>query len=123
MSRWIESGKQHQSNPPCPSLLWASLFAQLLGEECAIEPCNLGEKGWDTKPIHKGCALLVNDPGKAEGFRETFSILKVVLEFLQEWEGIVKLCQWIEGYWRNLMGGVCVCVYVSPGSLPTIIFN
>lgn len=117
MSWWIRSGKQHRSIPPCSSLLWASLFAQLLREDfcepqCAIGPCSLGEKEWDTKLIQKGCALLINDPGLAEGFRENFSILKLVLEFLQKWEGMVKLCPWIEGYWRNLIWGVCVCVCV-----------
>lgn len=79
---------------------------------------------WDTELISKGCALLINDPGIAEGFRENFSILKLVLEFLQKWKGMAKLCPRIEGYWRNLVGGcVCIYMYVCPGSLPTINFN
>lgn len=67
--------------------------------------------GRDTELIRKGCALLKNDPGIAEGFRENFSILKLVLEFLQKWKGMAKLCPCIEGYWRNLVGG-CVCVSI-----------
>lgn len=70
------------------------------------------------------CPPYITDPEIAGGFRETFRMLKLVLEFLQKWKAVAKLCSWMEGYWRNLMWGCsCVYTYLCPGSLPTINFN
>lgn len=43
-------------------------------------PWRLGLKGWDTKRIHKEWALFISDPGTAEGFKENFNVLKLVLD-------------------------------------------
>lgn len=106
-SEW--AGELELGNTINPTLCVQSSFAILpLLDSLArfsgipkMGPWSLGLKGWDTKLIHKEWALFISDPGTAEGFKENFNVLKLVLDAVSPSE-VAESSQILPMHWRVL---------------------